>query len=320
MRVKLTCTVISKTRIPEEVTVRNDGHEYVFHRDDEGFINSIDIIAEVSDAEAFYGPGVSIADGRTVVIHQAYDVEQNRRMVREFQELESLLGYAHHLYRIRWEWPARELLNIRDEDMARVGLTRFNYSGPSPAAKDITKDDLQVVVDRLGRYSELTTLLSFFREGKNDFANGRNINGFYNFYFVLEGLYGNGKTNNAGVLREFLSNENCVAAFGSGVELFRRQREPHFRRLIAFLEGKRLETTLENLIRQVVLVRGVVHHYNRKSSIPQATPFDHGEFEPWCEYLYFSCTKAIDLELHRLDAIHAARAQALEPDKGPDRL
>ena len=58
----------------------------------------------------------------------------------------------------------------------------------------------------------LTTIESFWREGENEMFAGRFINAFYNFYFVLEGLYGNRKWRNDDLEAEFNASAELKAS------------------------------------------------------------------------------------------------------------
>jgi hypothetical protein len=57
---------------------------------------------------------------------------------------------------------------------------------------------LSELIDVKDRYSSMIVLIAFFREGKNDYIEQKFINAFFNFYFVLEGMFGNGKTKKQG--------------------------------------------------------------------------------------------------------------------------
>jgi hypothetical protein len=315
MRVKLTCEVAGHTRIADDISVRRNGREYIFRRNEGGYIAAVEVIDEVTRPEEFYGSGMQM-DGKTVVLRHAYDVAQNDSLIRDLQELESLMAYEHHLYRIKWDWPTRELLDVAAEDARQIGLPRFSWPGPKPASKTVGRAELESVIEQLGRYSDLTVLISFFREGKYDFMNSRNINAFHNFYFVLEGLYGNGKSKNDHVMREFLTNSEAVAAFTWGVGQMKAERKANFAKIIKHLQERNLPTTIESLIRRTVLMRGSLHHYNAKSSIPQGTPFNHRDYEPWAEYLLLTCIGAIEGEKRKRDQIGIALAHRFEVAPG----
>ena len=72
-------------------------------------------------------------------------------------------------------------------------------------------------------------VLSFFRRGTNDIKRDEYIEAFYDFYFMLESPYGNGKTKNTAIERELISSE-----------------------------------LLEGYINKIVKLRGFLHHHNTK--------------------------------------------------------
>ena len=56
--------------------------------------------------------------------------------------------------------------------------------------------------------------MSFWREGSNDFEEGHFINAFYNFYFVLEGMYADGKFKTDPVVAEFKKSAELRQSLG----------------------------------------------------------------------------------------------------------
>mgnify|MGYP003384411646 CR=1 FL=1 len=103
--------------------------------------------------------------------------------------------------------------------------------------------------------------LSFFRKGKNDMASRSYIDAFYDFYFVLESLFGEGKTKNSHIEKNLLASSALTNAINKT-----KKKE----NLIDHLSQKTknsfdyMYSTPEEIIKHIVKRRGFLHHQNPK--------------------------------------------------------
>lgn len=105
------------------------------------------------------------------------------------------------------------------------------------------------------KFSSLINPLAFFREGVNDFKTFRYINSFFNFYFVLEGLYGNGKTKNKDVAREFADSIEFNNIIISEIERLKQEPE-HWTKLNEMCRVRSKKINAKGIIHLLVLTRG----------------------------------------------------------------
>ncbi len=109
--------------------------------------------------------------------------------------------------------------------------------------------------------------LGFFRKGRNDFLERRYIDAIYDFYFLLETVFGNGKTKNAQVAMEFKNSAELVAFTGQVLKngeqsILRRGGRKNL--LDTFLAKYSNKSTAEYL-ECVVNLRGFLHHHSSRN-------------------------------------------------------
>jgi hypothetical protein len=117
---------------------------------------------------------------------------------------------------------------------------------------------------------------SFWREGESDWVAGEFINAFFNYYFVLEGLYGNRKTKNRQIEAEMLKSPGLLAQ----IEDFTNGDHPvqHLQQLARML-GVTDAPTASGLVNLLVSTRGTLHHFQNDPKRDQVSPLVHDKYE-----------------------------------------
>lgn len=273
MRFSIECKVESKIKIPKEISIKHNDRDYIFYPDENKLLARIKIIADVMHPEKFYS---TIESYPTEEVKHSLKINQDRELfdsiIKDFQQLESRLSVIGNLRRILLNEPIYDVIcdSVEEEKKTKI-VGKYSFKSEYPdRIFAFDESDFSSIIDTKEKYAYLTTPMAFLREGKNDFDSFRYINAFFNFYFILEGLYGGGKTKNYAVEEEFKkSNE-----FSESVE-------------VAFRE-------LENLL---VSTRGELHHFAINSSKTQGTPFNHKEFESIAWVSLFIASAAINLKI-----------------------
>lgn len=112
----------------------------------------------------------------------------------------------------------------------------------------------------------------------NEYAARRFINAFYNFYFILEDLYGSGKTKNYDILKVLRSSDEFKESLNW---IFKTQLndDRHKTNLYNFCNEEGITYNINGLIELLVKVRGNLHHYSSRSTKHIGTPFNQDDFE-----------------------------------------
>jgi len=121
--------------------------------------------------------------------------------------------------------------------------------------------------------------LSFFRKGRIDSRERRHIDAIYDFYFVLETVYGDGKTKNYQVKQALQESvELCQlvqATLADEFLLATMAREP---KLLKSFEKNYRNRSAQEILGHFVELRGFLHHHTRRRP-GMWHPEDHSRFE-----------------------------------------
>jgi len=203
-----------------------------------------------------------------------------RELRSDFQYIESYLAFIGNLKKIHWEEARQEWIPETPEEKSRlkvfgVSLNRRYPDTPAPIGKDV----LIEVIRGKTKYDGLTTLKSFFREGKNFFTQFRYVDAFYYFYFIIEDLYGGGKTKNVDIERNFKSSRELRETVEWVMQTQINTSEKHSKGISQLLVEEKIQNGTDGIIELIVAVRGRLHHYVSRSSLKQATPLNQRDFE-----------------------------------------
>ena len=282
MKYSLECSVDGKVMIGETIEIAKGTKNFVLIPNKQGWLSSIKIIVKVAEPEKFH-PRIEPGDGRVkakIIIER--DPELRQELIREFQELESILSFDTHgcLKSIRWDEPKEEVIPETDEDKARVSVSGFQFKKnyPDYAAK-LDQKTFEGIVQSKHLYVSLMVPKAFYNKGVNEFHLRRYINAFYNFYFVLEDLYGQGKTRNKDIANAFKNSTEFKESFVWVIKNHIDQNKRHRANIQKFCAEEKVAYDVDGIIELLQKVRGNLHHYSGKSSKHLGSPFNHEDFE-----------------------------------------
>lgn len=125
--------------------------------------------------------------------------------------------------------------------------------------------------------------MALYREAKLEYSAARYINTFFNSYFIVEGLFGNGKWKSDAVIEKL----NKSTVFKGFVQEYMDEVAPN-NDLAEGMTNAQLEDelksrdqpfTAEGLIRLIVKKRGELHHFSMGSSKAQGTPLHNSDYK-----------------------------------------
>lgn len=145
---------------------------------------------------------------------------------------------------------------------------------------------------------EMAPALAFWREGKVALDSYRNIQAFFNFYFVLEGLYGGGQYRRDKILPKFLASprliEGVKATIGRG---FDKPFRGDHASVESVLKAHNRTVCPRDLLDLLVIYRGRLHHWLKADSVA-GTPLTENEYEAIARLAFRISSDALTLELN----------------------
>jgi hypothetical protein len=282
MKYSLECDVDAKVKIGGIMKMIRGSKDYILIPDKQGWLTSIKIIAKVAEPQKF-NSRIEPGDGR---VKAKFIIEMDptlrQELIREFQELESIFSFETKgsLQNIRWDEPKEEVIPETDEEKAQVSVTGFHLKKEYPKYNTtLDEKTFESIVQSKHLYVSLVVPKAFYREGINEFHLRRYINAFYNFYFVLEDSYGQGKTRNKNIASAFKNSWEFKESLEWVIKNHIDKNERHRANIQKFCAEEKVEYDVDGLIELLQKVRGNLHHYSSKSSKRVGSPFNHDDFE-----------------------------------------
>jgi hypothetical protein len=165
--------------------------------------------------------------------------------------------------------PTLEWIPENDDEKLKLTISKFDISSSDEHARNDsppTSFDLLVRPFLLGfKKTNYSIPLAFIRKGTNDIRNGEYIEAFYDFYFTLESMFGNGKTKNYSIEKEMLSSlklKKAISDILTDPLMFKRLPND----LIEQFNNEFCNILPETFVKKIVKLRGFLHHHNSKNS------------------------------------------------------
>lgn len=282
MKISLECSIKGRVKIGRQLKVVNGLKEYLLIPDDKGWLSSIKIIKKVAVPQKYSAkiePGEGEVKAKIII---GGDREEYLELVREFQELESVLAFATNgsLKSIAWDAPKEDFIPETEEEKGQVSVYGFYFTKKYPDYPAFLDERaLDVIIKSKEHYRSLIVPKAFYKDGTNEFTSRRYINAFYNFYFILEDFYGKGKTKTKDIADAFRNSKDFRGILEWMIKGNLDKYKKHRISIKRFCDEEKVTYDIDGLIDLMQKVRGNLHHYSSKSSKHLGTPFSHEDFE-----------------------------------------
>lgn len=210
------------------------------------------------------------------------------------QYLEATLSFLFGVKKIYWEERETFFIPESEEDERKLDVRSYSLHQQYPEQKiKLTADTFKEIIQQKSKYEPLKIVKLFERDGMNEFQSLRYIQAYYNFYFVLEDLYGEGKTQNKDVEQKFKSNQVLRSIIQDILDNVIKINGNHLQNIQNFLREENKSFDIDGIIELIVRVRGNLHHYSGKSTKRKGTPLNQRDFESMAFLLMGISVKSI---------------------------
>jgi hypothetical protein len=267
LKYSLECQVVSNILIGQTITFVEAGKEFVFTSNEKGILTKIKITDKVENPEKFYS---KISETKPPQITINEDPLIREELISYFQYLEGHLGLIANLTKIFWNEPTVEWIPENDEERNKLKVFSAHFSRAHsnlPTELDV-KVIMSIIRNKPNR-DNLTILMSFYREGKVFFDRFEYINAFYDFYFILEDLFGKEAWRNWQVKKNFKSSLELQETVKWALSKLIDSTEKHKKEITALLKENNLQYDVEGIIGLLVEMRGHLHHFSRRRDLKQ---------------------------------------------------
>lgn len=312
MKLRVTCQVDAATYIAGEFNIAADTLTYTFTPDETGRLVQIAITAVVVDIEKFRGEIIDApAPGVKAHIIHHIDKDVYHQLIAEFQRLESHISFSFRLNSINWQEPKVETIceNAEERQIAKIFATQVTRT-PRENPVKVSAHEMAKLLVGSRRYDQLTVPMAFYREGMNEYRSQRYTTAFFNFYFIVEGLFGRGKTKNYQIEQQMKANAGLRWAVESSLEALRDGiHHQLYLKLADEMTHAGRALTFEGVIEHLVSTRGRLHHFTHNPRRIEGTPFTNAAFEPIAELARAIATFSI---MHYVVETNNGRVQPID--------
>ena len=265
MKYSLECIVDSTMKLPPNLKADWDGKTVLFLPNEDAIFAKIKITADVTHPSTCRTWYLHEQPHNSLRIQISKDHKLHEELLADIQALESGLSCQCPVSRIRWHSAKMQFIPETAEEREQIKVNDFHIVPGVDQPEEMSDFDSQKFlagVHIADRCRDLVGPLSFLREGKNCLKEFRNIQAFFNFYFVLEGLYGDGQYEQKKIKPKFLHSK----VLSSAIELeirrgFPRPFQGSNQNIETMLQRMNKPATVEGLVHLLVCTRGDLHHF-----------------------------------------------------------
>lgn len=262
MKCRYTFHVVSRINLDPPVTFFHGGLKFTLRCDSGRFDQ---LIAEAIGITFEAYPTISHKPGSkipSITIPDDPILKKVQAEVRAIQGALSLWG----VHSIETHHPKIDWQPETAEEKEKTDVLGFARDRPERGKERPSVGQLDVIVRSfLGRerFQDHELPLEFYRRGLADMYDGHYIEAIYDFYFFLEYLFSDGKSDRNGTLASFLAAPELVAAVAAaqknpmGEILENRSWKKSF-------DDRYASAKPEELLKQIIGLRGFLHHQTLK--------------------------------------------------------
>jgi hypothetical protein len=281
MKLKITCTVHSEVLLQRRLELRVNENEYTFEIGADGIWKALTVCAVIKDPSTVrWGtetvPGLRAPNQAPFNVIGELPDGITESVIQDIQSLESTLSLYMPLREINWRFPEMEVIFEAGDERTLGHLGAVSVRRQKPGASAIAEQPFTAIVGIGLKAHKHTVVASFWREGENNWTDGKYINAFFNYYFVLEGLHGNRKTKNYQIEEAMLQSTTLLCL----VDKYLHGNHPmqHLEQLAKMLNLTVIPTA-QDFVKLLVSTRGRLHHFQNNPNREQGSSLVHDKYE-----------------------------------------
>lgn len=284
MRFRLLAEVDGMVFIKDPITLISNDYLYEFFSDTNKKLVKIGISKHVpKEMEDSFGLDIKPGKGEMKAVFDfKSDDKFYEELIRKLKELESHLGFSTvgGLRRIYWENPNIEYVpeNNSIEETVKASSIKINKQHVDKKFP-VSEIFIVEIIKQIEEQEYLFIPKSFWLMGSNLYKNFQYVLSFYQFYFVIEGLYANGKFHNKDVLKEFRKSSEFNRICNNLLNDLKIKLPEFFQRLNQSLTEEGLDYSSSGIQEYIINMRGRLHHYSSKSPLDKPTPMNQDRFK-----------------------------------------
>ena len=255
--------------------------EYSIIPNEQGFISHFIIVKKIQNPEEFYSELSPGKEDSKLTINIKSGIGVVDELKSDFQYLESSIAFMGSYTKIRWENPIQEWIPETEEEKSKLKIIKLEHKkiGYPQSALILPENDFKEMILDKPKYDSLTILQAFYNDSNNFYNDFKYINAFYNYYFVIEDIYGGNNTQNRLIKKSFKNSTDLKNNIKWVIDTRIKPHKKHNNNITNFLKDMNLTDTVDDIIDFLIDTRGRLHHFSRKSTLKIGTPFNQSDYE-----------------------------------------
>lgn len=276
MKCRYSFPISGSLRLADKVPIVAPDREVEFTVGREGVVTAVSVTVNAGGAESW----PTIRPGRQPGVRADFNLNEPRydEITADLRVLEGLLAF-YGLERIDFESRSVKWLPENGEESRQLAILSFSSEFEPLGARMMEPapiDFLARAVLVASRARDLEIPLSFFRKGMTDVGGRRFIDAFYEFYFMMETLFAQGRSRSKAVKSTFRGSPLLRAAIERTLQVM--ESEPRTKSLEQAFMQKYRGRSVDQAIDHFVELRGHLHHHFSRN--PRAWhPERHADYE-----------------------------------------
>lgn len=264
-------------KLDKHVTFQHEKRKYDLEVDVDGYLISIAVTFRLPPNLT---PTIEATPDVGVKAHITIPTSiETDEILDNLRTAEGLLSF-YGLKEIKLISPHQEWIPETPEEKESLQIPSFSLGSANSRSKDDDPLPVDLVIRNIiaaASAKNYQVALSFYRKGCLDMDERRYIDAFYDFFFVLEHLYGNGQFKSKQVKENFCSSAELMKAVVD--------EKQSFHLIVPFnspAEQKKCldhytNNSAEDILGMIVDLRGELHHHSSKKK-DAWHPEDHSQY------------------------------------------
>jgi hypothetical protein len=298
MKFTIEVPVTSKLLLGEIKTLVHEGVSVELIPNEKGVFQTIRFATRLTD-EQYTSPQTGFVGGSKVVFDYRNIDPRCREVERFARQVEAVCVFCLSTARFHWEKMRRNWDQESEEELKRIWIkvdSPWEETRHEPA-QEYREGMLAELINASVRSDSMRHFFLFWREGLNAYIRKEYVFAFYNFYFVVEGLYlTDGNSRQGKAVAKFLESQELCGALAAG---FAAREEKDWQQDLEGLEralkAMQCDSTTKGLCRFIYRSRGNLHHVSGKQQRP---PTLHQEdYRAEATFLYIVTSRVLRKKL-----------------------
>ncbi|HEX8226404.1 MAG TPA: hypothetical protein VF572_00890, partial [Candidatus Saccharimonadales bacterium] len=264
MKYRITVDIDGDTFAKGDYTVKHGDFVIGVLTDDDKAVRKIYVEKTVGPEDKL--PSIEPGHGPVKHVFNFNTPAWRNELIEKLIYLESLGSFWWKIRSIALREAEEEWVPESEEDEKKLSIIRASMKASYPRnPQPMHNHQIIELLDMEEDEKAMVTPLAFYREGTINFESHKYINAFQNYFLMIEGLFGQGKSGNAAQIKALVSSEELKEAADKMIAKIESDKSsPHYKLLLRELGSLGVSLDSKGILNWLVRTRGQLSHFSVK--------------------------------------------------------